>query len=275
MPHDRDGQLLNVGARVLVPAIVREIHTTEEYCNVSLETVELMYPGTQRSTLTLNARQVVLGDAPPAFINGGFVRVLVLVLLVILAALGLAVGARAQEPVPSPGAGAAWSASALGGAMRTNGGDFKPIVGARFVVRAALLAGFVVAARADATRDQDGGGGVDLADPNTFQAGEAYGVLYRDLWHGLGLAGIYGISAPFEGGRAVALDRYPQAMLGGIRYGSPGLTVYAGVGKYDQAGGGIKAFASVEVHTGGRSSTQVEVVTPGGAVRVFGIVKIR
>jgi hypothetical protein len=59
MPHDRDGKPLNVGDQVLVPARVKEIHMAEEFCNVSLETSQPMYPSNNRTTLTLNAKQVV------------------------------------------------------------------------------------------------------------------------------------------------------------------------------------------------------------------------
>lgn len=59
MPHDRDGRLLNVGDHVLVPCNIKEIHITEEYCNVNLETSQPMYPGTHKSSLCLNSKQVV------------------------------------------------------------------------------------------------------------------------------------------------------------------------------------------------------------------------
>jgi hypothetical protein len=58
MPHDKHGQVLTVGDRVTVLATVKSVTTTEEYCNVGLETVEPMYPGETRSSLTLNAKQV-------------------------------------------------------------------------------------------------------------------------------------------------------------------------------------------------------------------------
>ena len=60
MPHDRDGKLLGVGDSVLVPARITAIHDTEEYCNVTLETSQPMYPSNDRSQLNLNAKQVVL-----------------------------------------------------------------------------------------------------------------------------------------------------------------------------------------------------------------------
>lgn len=59
MPHDRDGKLLHVGDVVYVPAHVTAIEQTEEFCNVTLATSQPMYPGHERSTLTLNAKQVV------------------------------------------------------------------------------------------------------------------------------------------------------------------------------------------------------------------------
>ena len=62
MPHDRDGTLLKVGNTVMVPARVKELNDTEEYCNVTLETLQPMHPGNSRSTLVLNAKQVVKHD---------------------------------------------------------------------------------------------------------------------------------------------------------------------------------------------------------------------
>lgn len=59
MPHDLSGKLIKVGDRVLVPCIVRDIYSTEDFCNLSLETVHPMFPGTTLSGLTLNAKQVL------------------------------------------------------------------------------------------------------------------------------------------------------------------------------------------------------------------------
>ena len=61
MPHDRDGKELKVGDHVLVPCYVKEIHITEEFCNVGLATAQPMYPGTYPSSLSLNSKQVVKG----------------------------------------------------------------------------------------------------------------------------------------------------------------------------------------------------------------------
>lgn len=68
MPHDRNGRELKAGDRVLVPCVVREVYSGEEFCNVTLDTVEPMFPGEHRTALTLNARQVLLeqGEGAPA-----------------------------------------------------------------------------------------------------------------------------------------------------------------------------------------------------------------
>lgn len=59
MPHDKNGHLLEVGDKVLVECEVKQVTTGEEYCNVTLETREPMYPGHHKSGITLNAKQVV------------------------------------------------------------------------------------------------------------------------------------------------------------------------------------------------------------------------
>jgi len=58
MPHDRKGNLLSIGDHVVIGATVREIQPGEEYCNLNVETIEPMYPGESKSTITLNAKQV-------------------------------------------------------------------------------------------------------------------------------------------------------------------------------------------------------------------------
>ena len=60
MPHDKNGQLLNVGDQVIVHAIVREITASPDFCNVKLETNEKMDDSRKEGeTLWLNAKQVV------------------------------------------------------------------------------------------------------------------------------------------------------------------------------------------------------------------------
>jgi hypothetical protein len=58
MPHDMNGDELKVGATVFVPCKVKAIHLTEEYCNLDLETNISMYPSNNKTSLTLNSRQV-------------------------------------------------------------------------------------------------------------------------------------------------------------------------------------------------------------------------
>lgn len=59
MPHDKDGAELVVGNLVMVPCRIKAIHLTEDYCNVDLETKELMFPSDRPNTLTLNSRQTI------------------------------------------------------------------------------------------------------------------------------------------------------------------------------------------------------------------------
>lgn len=66
MPHDKDGRELAVGDVVHVPARIESLTGGEEYCNASILTEEVMYPGAHRSSLTLNTRQVIKAIFPPA-----------------------------------------------------------------------------------------------------------------------------------------------------------------------------------------------------------------
>lgn len=58
MPHDKNGQPLTAGDDVLIRATVTSVSPGEEYCNVNVETVEPMFPGTNKTLIVLNARQV-------------------------------------------------------------------------------------------------------------------------------------------------------------------------------------------------------------------------
>lgn len=59
MPHDMNGKELRVGDVVTIHAVIREIHTTEQFCNLSLETsLAADQIGGHKSPITLNARQV-------------------------------------------------------------------------------------------------------------------------------------------------------------------------------------------------------------------------
>jgi hypothetical protein len=59
MPHDRNGNLIQVGDMVMIPCKIKEVHLTEDYCNVNLETKEEMYPTRDPSHFSLNSKQVV------------------------------------------------------------------------------------------------------------------------------------------------------------------------------------------------------------------------
>lgn len=62
MPHDINGQLLSEGDFVTVRCVVKAVNPFEEYCNVTLETVEPMFPGDNKSGITLNAKQVTKAE---------------------------------------------------------------------------------------------------------------------------------------------------------------------------------------------------------------------
>lgn len=62
MPHDKNGAPLCAGDEVTITCKVKTVNPGEEYCNVSLETVEKMYPGENCTCITLNAKQVVKTD---------------------------------------------------------------------------------------------------------------------------------------------------------------------------------------------------------------------
>lgn len=58
MPHDRNGNLLEVEDMVMVPCRVKVITMAEDYCNLTVETHIPMPPNGTVTTITLNAKQV-------------------------------------------------------------------------------------------------------------------------------------------------------------------------------------------------------------------------
>ena len=58
MPHDKNGQVLQEGDRVLIEAVVTGIYPSDDFCNLNLSTVEPMFPSENPTTLVLNTRQV-------------------------------------------------------------------------------------------------------------------------------------------------------------------------------------------------------------------------
>lgn len=73
MPHDNAGQPLKVGDLVMIPCRVKDIYSTDEYCNVELETLYPMHPSSHHSGITLNAKQVSL--VPTLAETGPVIRV--------------------------------------------------------------------------------------------------------------------------------------------------------------------------------------------------------
>jgi uncharacterized RmlC-like cupin family protein len=65
MIHDANGIHLRIGDVVYVPCFVVNLHDTQEYSNVTLETVHGRSPDGNRETITaLNTAQVVLYHRP-------------------------------------------------------------------------------------------------------------------------------------------------------------------------------------------------------------------
>lgn len=68
MPHDACGNELNPGDEVIVRCRVTQITSNgSDYCNVALETVEPMFPGEYKTSISLNAKQT---ERVPATPNG-------------------------------------------------------------------------------------------------------------------------------------------------------------------------------------------------------------
>lgn len=59
MPHDRNGRLIEVGDTIHIPCKVTSIHMTEDYCNLTVCTIDLMPPYNAVQSITLNTKQVV------------------------------------------------------------------------------------------------------------------------------------------------------------------------------------------------------------------------
>ena len=60
MPHDKFGHVIEAGDEVLVRFTVERVYQTEGdgYCNATLETIEPMFQSQNKTTLTVNAKQV-------------------------------------------------------------------------------------------------------------------------------------------------------------------------------------------------------------------------
>lgn len=57
--HDKNGHPLQVGDRVTIEAVIQSASENPDFCNLSLVSVEPMYPGTAKTYFSLNAKQVV------------------------------------------------------------------------------------------------------------------------------------------------------------------------------------------------------------------------
>lgn len=65
MPHDKNGHVLKVGDKVVIHASVTSITEGQEYCNLGVSTDEVMFPSNEKTSITLNAKQVERVPAKP------------------------------------------------------------------------------------------------------------------------------------------------------------------------------------------------------------------
>jgi hypothetical protein len=63
--HDANGTRLQAGDKVMLPCVITELHATEEFCNVSLETELGRRPDGQKERFSaINTAQMVLVQRP-------------------------------------------------------------------------------------------------------------------------------------------------------------------------------------------------------------------
>lgn len=76
--HDALGRPLTVGDRVLIPCLVKRTDATEEYCNVSVESVLGRRPDGNKETFSAINTAVLLrandGDENAAYLADAFLR---------------------------------------------------------------------------------------------------------------------------------------------------------------------------------------------------------
>lgn len=64
MPHDKNGKELHIGDLVTIACVIKEIsQESTDYCNITLESVEPMYPSNRLNIIALNTKQVEKIDA--------------------------------------------------------------------------------------------------------------------------------------------------------------------------------------------------------------------
>jgi hypothetical protein len=76
MPHDKNGQKLENGTRVLLRAAVSDVQEQDDYCNVTIKSVYGRRPDKQRETVTLNAAVLEVEQSPGflEFADTGWLR---------------------------------------------------------------------------------------------------------------------------------------------------------------------------------------------------------
>lgn len=56
--HDKNGKPLTDGDKVTLTCVIRSCTGGPDYCNIMVETVEPMFPGEHKTSISLNAKQV-------------------------------------------------------------------------------------------------------------------------------------------------------------------------------------------------------------------------
>lgn len=59
MPHDKNGNLIEVGNIVQIVAKVVSVQAKDDYCNVDVVTIDPMPPYTEGTAIVLNTKQVI------------------------------------------------------------------------------------------------------------------------------------------------------------------------------------------------------------------------
>jgi hypothetical protein len=57
MPHDRNGTKIEAGDVVNIPCIVRSVSSDGDFCNMTVDTIEVMPGNKTKNTITLNCKQ--------------------------------------------------------------------------------------------------------------------------------------------------------------------------------------------------------------------------
>lgn len=173
----------------------------------------------------------------------------------------------APSPSPAPEADFHWSSYTFTKTVRTQGSETHQIFGATLAANYRLPKGFRLYARAEATRNQDGGDvAVDIYHPDTYSDLECLGGVTYRLHGPLHLAAFGGASVPFVAGRVDIAKPYPKTYFAGVSLGFSQTTWgYVGVGKHEPSGPGVRVLLAGQLHLKDRASLVGEAAIGRGS----------